>query len=86
MKQYKGFYVPRADKDRVETRQSLGEYAKSHTQEACFVAMENDCDKTREDSNDCYLCLFGDSEKEQKEAFNEWFKAKGKVEYDIPKP
>lgn len=82
MKQYKGFYIPRADLERVKLRKEIHEYADSHVREACYVAKKSDCDTTGKNRNDCFACLFGDIEKEQIEAFDEWFKAKGKVQYD----
>ena len=77
MKKFKGYLIPRSDKTRPIP---IG--ARNTRQHACYRSNMEDCLSIGGDAR-CLKCLFFNaSSGKQKEAFNEWLKAKGKVKYD----
>ena len=75
MRIYKGLHIPKAKKNSKNKGHSL-------KKTFCYRTAIDDCNRV-----ECDECLFFDVTKEEfpeynVEAFFEWFKAKGKVQYD----
>lgn len=84
MRRFKGLYIPRADPGRVNCeKRGIGEAPMNLRRAFCYRSRLDDCEDAGKERRACDGCLFYCYSIEgQKGAFDEWYKNKGKVEYD----